>query len=152
MDKEFIISAGTGFVVANWKLIGTATISALVSHPKTRKVGIRGARWAATRIVKPIAMGHATAIGNVAKDATALGARGARAAAKPVGIYAWAVGTGVLAGVAIGTLVSYVGWGKSGADDALDFYSGGVGWNEYWDTIGEGFDAFNRKHGIGPYA
>lgn len=50
------------------------------------------------------------------------------------------VAAGYAIGATIGTGIAYAGWGKHGASDAFDLYTGQVSFNQYVSTIGNLFD------------
>lgn len=63
----------------------------------------------------------------------------ARSAAATATMYASAVMVGYAIGAVAGTALSQQLFGDQGARDAIDFYSGGVSWSQYWDTVGNLF-------------
>ena len=69
-------------------------------------------------------------------------AGGAAALNQPIirGVTAGHVLTGYGIGAVVGTGIAYAGWGKKGALDAIDLYTGGVSWGKYMDTVGGAID------------
>jgi len=74
---------------------------------------------------------------------------GAAAGARAIGaapVVFWAVapfvaaaGVGATSGAIVGTSISQAIWGEEGKRAALDLYTGGVGWDDYWNTLRRGF-------------
>lgn len=46
------------------------------------------------------------------------------------------VAAGYLIGASVGTAISYAIWGREGAEDAINLYTGGVSAQDYFDTVG----------------
>ena len=61
----------------------------------------------------------------------------AAAATGTVALYASAVAAGYAIGAVVGTGISHALFGEAGARDALEFYSGQVSFDQYFEVVGE---------------
>lgn len=118
--------------VIAWHVMGNApkaywyATTAAIAHPASRKFGMKMAGYGA-RVTLNVARASAGAALR-----TPLVAGGATTAGSMLG----AVAAGYAIGATIGTSIAYAGWGESGAKDAIDLYTGGVSFDEYFDTVG----------------
>lgn len=80
-------------------------------------------------------------VGRVAWGSRAgLAARaGVASASATAAVFASATVLGYAVGATVGTGISQVAFGDEGAEDAIDFYSGNVSWDEYWTTVSSAF-------------
>lgn len=113
--------------------VETVAITALLANPTTRT-------WAA-KSGWMLAKETARFTGRVAVRSAALTyselVAGSRLASVggTAGLYAGAVGAGLLLGSVVGTAVSGAIFGKEGAKDAMKLYSGQVSFSEYKKTV-----------------
>lgn len=104
-------------------------LTAFAVHPRTAGF----AHATAVRTGQAIHWGGRLAWGSRA----GLAARGAAASASATAaMAASAIVLGYTLGAVVGTGISQAAFGDEGAQDAIDFYTGGVSWNQYWDTVG----------------
>lgn len=60
---------------------------------------------------------------------------GTRAAVGRAALYTSAAALGYVVGALVGTAIAQQVWGDEGAEDAIDFYSGGILEEESWEQI-----------------
>ena len=117
--------------------VETVAITALVANPTTRTWAAKSgwmlakesARFTARVGVRSAALTYSELVAG-----SRLATLGGTA-----GVYAGAVGAGLLLGSVAGTAISGALFGKEGAKDAMRLYSGQVGWKEYKKTVGRLF-------------
>ena len=113
------------------------TFGAIV-HPKSRKTGIKMASFGG-RVSLGLLRASASVIMNTPLSAGGVTTlrTSAVAASGVIALYGSAVTAGYALGAVVGTGVSHSLFGKSGARDALEFYSGKVSAKEYFVVVGD---------------
>ena len=106
--------------------IGTAMA---VAHPWTRSHGLRAASFGFRATANVTIAGSRALLGTTLVRGGSLTLGGG--IAKAVG----SVTAGYVIGATVGTGISYAAWGESGMDDALQFYTGQVSFDDYVDTV-----------------
>ena len=117
-----------------WKAGMYASI-ALWAHPTTRPIGRLAVSYM-TRVTANMAIGAtkgALTTPFVRKGPTP--GQMAKTGAKRVAMGAGAVAGGYALGSVVGTGIAYAGWGKSGANDAIQLYTGQVSAKQYYSTV-----------------
>jgi len=109
-------------LVRNWEKYGLVGLGAGLGFKPTRAATWTAIRWSTTNVARPILIGLTTAAVNVAR------------------VVLLPIATGYVIGAVAGTLVSEQFWGESGREHAIQLYTGRVSWDEYWSTVGDGFD------------
>ena len=94
----------------------------------------RGAHGAVAR--------SASALGRIAYPAAVRTTNAALASSGTIALYGSAVTAGYAIGAVVGTGISGALFGKSGARDAMDLYSGKVSINQYFDVVGSALGTF----------
>ncbi len=117
--------------------VESVAITALVANPKTRTWAMKSG-WMLGKETARFTGRVAIRAGVLTYSELVAGSRLATMGGA-AGVYAAAVGAGLLLGSIVGTGVAYAGWGKSGASDAMRLYSGQVGWDEYKSTVSKLF-------------
>jgi len=93
-------------------------------------------------IVVPVVRATAsTAVKLVITPARIVAARIIVPAATAAAPYVAATAAGYAIGATVGTGIAYAVWGEEGKEDAINLYTGQVGWDQYWSTVGAGWDA-----------
>lgn len=77
----------------------------------------------------------ATNMGRSAAIEAGITKAGTRAVAGRAALGASSVALGYVIGAVVGTAIAQAVWGDEGAEDALDFYGGGILEEESWDKI-----------------
>ena len=104
----------------------------IVTHPKQT--------W---QVARPVSGFGLRAGWGLAKYATRVSwAAGTAVLRQPIirGVSAGHIAIGYLIGATVGTGIAYAGWGKEGASDAIDLYTGQVSFGEYMSTVGQALD------------
>lgn len=83
------------------------------------------------------ARSSANALARVAAPAAQRASASAAAASGTVALYGSAVMAGYAIGAVVGTGISHALFGEAGARDALEFYSGQVSFDQYFEVVGE---------------
>lgn len=113
--------------------LGTA---AAIANPRTRALGLRSASYL-TRVAVNASIGAmkgAAGTPLVRKGPTP--GQMARGAGKKAVTATGAIAAGYVIGATVGTGIAYAGWGKEGASDAIDLYTGQVSAEKYFTTVG----------------
>lgn len=109
-------------LIVGWKPLLVGAFGFGLGNPKTRGATWTAAKWSVANVLRPIGLGMATAAANVAR------------------VVVLPIVTGYVIGATAGTWISGKLFGESGKQDALELYSGKVSWDQYWSTVGEGFE------------
>lgn len=117
--------------------VESVAITALVANPRTRSWAMKSG-WMLGKETARMTGRVAIRAGIITYSELVAGSRLATLGGT-AGVYAAAVGAGLLLGSIVGTGVAYAGWGKSGASDAVRLYSGQVSWDEYKSTVSKLF-------------
>lgn len=110
----------------NWDTI----IVASLVHPRTRFWGIKMVYHLGRH-----SLTFATNMGRSAAIEAGITKAGTRAAVGRAALYTSAAALGYVVGALVGTAIAQQVWGDEGAEDALDFYGGGILEEESWEQI-----------------
>lgn len=114
--------------------VESVAVTALVANPTTRTWAMK-TTWMLTKETAKFGARTVWKTGALTYSELVAGSRLASMAGT-AGVYAGAVGAGLLLGSIVGTTVAYAGWGSKGASDAVRLYSGQVSLDEYTETVG----------------
>jgi hypothetical protein len=113
-------------ISSNWDKI----IIASFIHPRTRFWGSKMVYHFARH-----SLTFATNMGRSAALEAGVTRAGTRSAAGRLATRAAPIALGYVVGAVVGTAIAQAVWGDEGAEDALDFYGGGILEEESWDRI-----------------
>jgi hypothetical protein len=106
------------YVEAGSELALGAASAHPVTSPYMKAAATRTGQFAIQHALRPAAVRTAAATGTLA-------------------LYGAAAGVGYAAGAVVGTGISHALFGEAGARDALEFYSGQVSFDQYFEVVGE---------------
>ena len=112
------LAAKKGFTVAGMRFQNPANVGARALGRSAHRAGGALARVTYQRAMVPAASRMAAASGTIA-------------------LYGSAIAAGYAIGAVVGTGISAAVFGKAGARDALEFYSGQVSFDQYFEVVGE---------------